>query len=396
MNNEVIKKISDTYGTPFYLYDESVILEKIRKIKKAFNGLNFHPTFAVKANGNPALLKLIAGAGMGMDIITPGEMKAALMAGVSPADMVWNGCGKTIEEMNTYLDVKIGKVNIDSTEELELWAGALKNSESDYQPDFYIRINPEVSVMTHRYISTGLKKHKFGVPVDMADDFFKKAKKLKIKISGIHSHIGSQITDVIPFYQAFYQIAEVAKNYKITKINIGGGFGINYTGEEIDLGAYRKKMLALLKPFDVTAEFGRYIVADAGYYVTRVNIVKWNGFKHFVVTDGGMNHLIRPALYGAIHEFDIIGEIDEKFETDYNIVGPLCESGDMLYLNWHGNLPLKGALINFKNTGAYGYSMASNYNSTLKPAELLFTADRKIKLIRKRETFKELFGGIVL
>jgi len=394
--NEKFKKTisaaAEKYGTPLYAYLSDVIEEKIREVYMVFKGLDFSPTFAVKANYNPHLLKIIRENGFGMDVITPGELASALMAGTPPEKIVWNGCGKSAGDMKLFLKNRVGKVNIDSIEELETWKSTLAGSK--HVPEFYVRLNSEVDAMTHPFISTGLKKHKFGVPLKLLDDFFTAAAKNKIKISGFHIHIGSQITEVSPYYEALSQICSIASKRKIKNINIGGGWGIDYTGEKLDLAEYRRAVTPLLKKFNITCELGRFIVAQSGFYVTRAVSVKNNGYKNFVITDGGMNHLIRPALYGAINEFEIVGKINDRCEVNYDIVGPLCETGDVLYRSHEGCLPKPGALMVFKNAGAYGFSMSSNYNSTLKPAEVLINSDYEIKLVRKAETIDDFLAAV--
>lgn len=394
--NEKLKKAvaaaAEKYGTPLYAYLSDVIEEKIREVYMVFKGLDFSPTFAVKANYNPHVLEIIRENGFGMDVITPGELASALMAGTPPEKIVWNGCGKSLEEMKLFLKNRVGKVNIDSIEELERWKSSLAGSK--HVPQFYVRLNSEVDAMTHPFISTGLKKHKFGVPLKLLDDFFLTASKNKIQISGFHIHIGSQITEVSPYYEALSQICNIASKRKIKNINIGGGWGIDYTGEKLDLAEYRRTVTPLLKKFNVTCELGRFIVAQSGLYVTRAVSVKNNGYKNFVVTDGGMNHLIRPALYGAIHEFEIVGKINDRCEVNYDIVGPLCETGDVLYRSHEGCLPKPGALMVFKNAGAYGFSMSSNYNSTLRPAEVIIKPDYEIKLVRKAETIDDFLAAV--
>jgi len=391
---DTFKKAAKKFGTPLYLYSEKIMAAKINDVLKTFKGIDFHPTFALKANSNPNLLKIMREKGFGSDVVSPGELRASLMAGVAAQNIVWNGCGKSLTEMAEFLGAGIGKVNIDSIEEVANWKEALKRSK--HRPEFFVRINSEVDAMTHPFIATGLKKHKFGIPVKLLEKFFETAKKAGIKISGFHSHIGSQVTDVTPYFDAFSQITAMSRAHGIKKINIGGGWGIDYTGDKLDLTEYRKKVIPLFRDFEITAEFGRFIVAEAGFYIITVQVTKYNGYKYFVVADGGMNHLLRPALYSAIHDFEVIGKINDKFEASYNIVGPLCESGDVLYTNRDGGLPEPGSLVVFKNAGAYGYAMASNYNSTVRPAEALITAGGELKLIRRRETIEDIFSGVIM
>lgn len=393
---KAIQRIVEKFGSPVYVYSEKIILKRAAEIKSVFRGVDFHPTFALKANSNPALLSVIRRSGFGMDVVTRGEMAAAIMAGTDPADVVWNGNGKTPSEMEDFLKAGVGRVNIDSAEELESWAEILSKFPDVKRPEFYVRVNPDVDAGTHFYISTGLRKHKFGIHGDHLASFMEAAKGHSIKISGLHTHIGSQITEVAPYVEAFCQIVSFARQYKLKKLNIGGGWGIDYTGKKLDLAEYRKDVVPLLKGFEVTAEFGRYVVAEAGVYAVTVQHVKYNGFKYFVVVDGGMNHLIRPALYGAIHDIEVIGGVSKYVSDAFDVVGPLCESGDILYLNREDSLPKKGSIIAIKNAGAYGFSMASNYNATPRPAEVLLTKGDRARLIRERETVDDLFAKVVL
>jgi len=393
---QAIERIVKKHGSPVYIYSEKIMLKRIREILSVFRGLDFRPTFALKANSNPALLSVIRKSGFGMDVVSRGEMTAAIMAGTDPADIIWNGNGKTEDEMRDFLKAGIGRVNIDSMEELEAWAGVLAKNRKSRRPEFFVRINPDVDAGTHFYISTGLKKHKFGIRCELLESFLQTAKSLSIEIAGLHSHIGSQITEVAPYLEAFTQLVSIARENKFKKLNIGGGWGINYTGKELDLKEYRRKIIPLLHGFEITAEFGRYVVAEAGTYAVTVQLVKYNGFKYFVVVDGGMNHLIRPALYGAIHDIEIIGAVSKYVSDAFDIVGPLCETGDILYLNREDSLPKKGSIIAVKNAGAYGYSMASNYNATPRPAEVLLTRGGRARLIRERETVDDIFAKVIL
>jgi diaminopimelate decarboxylase len=390
--NDLLQCLDREYGTPLYVYFEEVILDKIREIFSVFSGYDFNPTFALKANLNPRLLKLISKLGVGADVVSPGELYCTELAGVDISKVIWNGNGKTEEEMNLFLDKRIGIVNIDSFEELKCWSEILK--KSCYMPKFFIRINPQVDANTHPLISTGLNRHKFGITIEQVPEFMKLANNYSIQVSGFHTHIGSQITKVEPFLNAFKKLTELSSKYSMNKINIGGGWGINYTGSTLDLSLYQREVLPLLKEYKIYSEFGRYLIGDGGIYLTKVVNVKYNKYSSFVVVNGGMNHLIRPALYSAVHKFNVIGKTNQE-KTQFDIVGPLCETGDYLYAGAEGNLPEKDALISFENAGAYGFSMSNNYNGTVRPAEVLVKTDGSYELIRDRENVKDLFNKII-
>ena len=389
----LINSISSKFGTPVYIYWEEIIIEQIQKILNLFSGINFSPTYAVKANFNPKLLELIWKNGFGMEVASIGELFGVTKAHIKLKDVIWNSNCKTKEEMNFFLDSGVGRINIDSIEELKDWIELFSCNSFKNKPKFYLRINPNISVNTHKFIKTGLITHKFGIPINSIPDCIDIAKREDFYISGLHIHLGSQITEIEPFVEAFEEVALILKKYNLNEINIGGGFGINYTGNEINLNAYRQKVVPILKDFKVIAEFGRFIVGESSVYLTKVIRIKHNGAKTFVVVDGGMNHLIRPALYGAVHPFKIIGKTSNVKEN-YDIVGPICESGDVLYRNATDFLPEKGSLIAFCVVGAYGFSMANHYNGYPLPPEVLVHNDGSIELIRARETFKDLYRGV--
>ncbi|MBP8708120.1 MAG: diaminopimelate decarboxylase [Caldisericia bacterium] len=392
-NVSLINSISSKFGTPVYIYWEEIIIEQIQKILNLFSGINFSPTYAVKANFNPKLLELIWKNGFGMEVASIGELFGVTKAHIKLKDVIWNSNCKTKEEMKFFLDSGVGRINIDSIEELKDWIELFSCNSFKNKPKFYLRINPNISVDTHNFIKTGLITHKFGIPINSIPDCIDIAKREDFYISGLHIHLGSQITEIEPFVEAFEEATLILKKFNLNEINIGGGFGINYTGNEINLNAYRQRVVPILKDFKVIAEFGRFIVGESSVYLTKVIRIKHNGAKTFVVVDGGMNHLIRPALYGAVHPFKIIGKTSNVKEN-YDIVGPICESGDVLYRNATDFLPEKGSLIAFCVVGAYGFSMANHYNGYPLPPEVLVHNDSSIELIRTRETFNDLYRGV--
>jgi diaminopimelate decarboxylase len=283
-------------------------------------------------------------------------------------------------------DVRI--INVDSFEEMEIWKEL--NPEG---VEYFIRVNPEVDAKTHPHISTGLKKHKFGIPLEDLDLFMERFGSMNVK--GLHVHIGSQITQVEPFVEAFDKVVRASERFGFEEINIGGGWGINYSGEELDLSSYREKVVPALKRFKrVIVEIGRYIVAPSGYLLLRVVLVKKRSNKTFVVVDGGMNTLIRPALYSAYHRVFVLGKQGKEVRAD--VVGPLCESGDVIAYDRELPEVEPGDIIVVENAGAYGYTMSNNYNSTVRPAEVLVGEGGEISLIRRRETEMDIFKDVVM
>lgn len=383
---EIFKKIAENFGTPTYVYFEDILLNRAKMVKEVFENLNYLPTIAVKANNNPYLLSILKNIGFGADILGEGEFYAAKMAGIQPDNIVWNGNGKTQEQKEFMLNNKVKYINVDSVEEFEyLW-------KKEEKLNLFLRVNPDIDAKTHPYISTGLKKHKFGMTFEQASFLLEKHRE---KISGFHIHIGSQITDVLPFKEALEKTCQLAEKYNIKKINIGGGWGIRYKDEkELDLSKLKKELMPFLEKFDlVISEIGRFIFAPAGFLLTKVLMVKKSEQKTFIVTESGMNHLIRPALYGAHHEVEVLTDSTLKGKAD--IVGPLCESGDFLAKDLEIVIPNMGDLLIIKNVGAYGFSMANNYNGTIKPSEVLVKKDGSLKLIRKAQTIEELFSSCI-
>lgn len=387
MREEILRKVAEEFGTPVYVYFEDVIRERARRVRETFEGLNLFPTFAVKANNNPNLIKILKEEGFGVDVVTKGELLASKIAGVPPKNVVWNGNGKSREDMDFFLQEGVKIVNVDSFEEMEIW------KEKGIGVEFFVRVNPEVDAKTHPHISTGLKRHKFGIPVEDVDRFLAEYRDLNIR--GFHVHIGSQITQTSPFLQAYESVVRLSERYGFDEVNIGGGWGVNYKGEELDLEEYGKKVTSLLSGFKrIIVEIGRFIVAPAGFLVLRVLYVKRRREKNFVVVDGGMNVLIRPALYSAYHRIFVLGKRGTDMVAD--VVGPLCESGDVLALERELPSVEPGDLLVVENAGAYGYAMASNYNSSPRPPEVLVTTNGETKLIRRRESEMDLFKDVIV
>ncbi|MFA6977603.1 MAG: diaminopimelate decarboxylase [Mesotoga sp.] len=369
------QKLANEFGTPLYVYDAQKIRKRIAKAKKVFEGLDAEIVFALKANNNPSLLKIMAEQEIGADVVSRGELLASKMAGMKR--ILWNGNGKTHEDIVHFTNQGLDIVCVDSLQELPLWDGV------DVKK--LLRVNPDVDARTHPHISTGLRAHKFGVPIE-------KVEGVADRIDGLHLHIGSQITDVEPFLDAYSKALECAKEFGFKYIDLGGGWGIDYEGEELDIEKLQKGIAKLFSDFEgkLISELGRYIIGPAGYLVTTVVSVKPSE-KIFVVTDAGMNALIRPVLYDAHHRIQVLSGTSKSVTAD--VVGPLCESGDILARSRKIEVPIPGTAIVFENAGAYGFSMANNYNGMPLPAEVLVDGD-SVKLIRRRQSIEELFTNV--
>lgn len=386
---EIVISVAERYGTPTYVYIKDIVEQQIAKVKDTFEGIQLFPTFACKANNNPRLIGLFSQNGFGTDIVSLGEYHASKLAGVPDERIVWNGNGKTRKEME-FLKDKVGFINVDSLEEAARWG----EFESDAK--FFIRINPDVDPQTHPHISTGLRRTKFGVHLELVDKVLEILTRQGKSVVGFHLHIGSQITEVEPFKEAISIGVELSKKYGFGCINIGGGWGINYGGKELSLDEYKRSVVPLLSDFElVVTELGRFLIAPAGFLVARVEYVKRTPYKTFVVLDAGMNALVRPAMYDAYHRVYVVEPEESGEETDVDIVGPLCETGDIIARNRRIPIPKCGSLMLVENAGAYGFSMSSNYNSQSRPAEILVELSTKeIKLIRRRETIEDLFRNV--
>ena len=389
------------YGSPLYVYSAEQIVERLELFKTAFAGRDHLVCFAVKANSSLAILKLLAAHGAGFDIVSGGELARVLAAAPEAASrVVFSGTGKTAAEIDLALEADILEFNVESEAELELLArraGRMKK-----RARFALRVNPDVFAETHPYISTGLKEHKFGVDIKLAASLYKKAAASKwLEPHSVSVHIGSQIRTAAPFGAAVERemklLAQLRRaGIELKAIDAGGGLGIEYEAGKFDAAAAVKRYAAAVKAalgdFEgrLMLEPGRFIVAQAGALVTRVLQVKRNGSKTFVVTDAAMNDLIRPALYQAHHEIVPVRPRAGKLRT-VDVVGPICESGDFFA---HDRVlpPLEaGDLIAILDAGAYGMTQSSNYNSRLRPAEVLVEGG-KHRLIRRRETIEDLLA----
>ena len=390
-----VKALAEKYGTPLYIYSYNTLLRHFRAYSDAFNDYPHIICFALKANPNISILRLFAKYGGGADIVSGGELYKALKAGIPSQKIVYAGVGKTEEEIRLSLRSKILMFNVESEDELReinRIAGIMRR-----KAPVALRINPDIDPETHPYIATGLKRHKFGIPIEDAVEHYRIASSLKnIKVIGIHKHIGSQITKVSPFVDALRSILLLmdklnAEGLSLQYLDIGGGLGISYKDEEPPVpDDLARNLIPLLKGRKLTliVEPGRSIAGNAGILVTRVLYLKKGEEKEFAIVDAGMNDLIRPSLYSAYHRIlPVIRK--QRSAVLYDVVGPICESGDFLAKERELKEIERGEYLAVMGAGAYGFSMSSNYNCRPKAAEVM-VKDREHFLIRERETYYDL------
>lgn len=391
------KQLSQKYQTPYYVYDFDHISKQYTQLKDAFKARKSLISYAVKANSNLSVIKHLGDMGSGADCVSIGEVKRALKVGISKYKIIFSGVGKTDDEITKALQLDILMINVES--EAELNRVELIAKELDMKARISIRVNPNVDPKTHPYISTGLHENKFGVDMDTAKRMYIFANKSDyLDPIGIHCHIGSQLTQLEPIKEAINIVANLVRNLKaalkieLKFFDVGGGLGIVYDDETlIDTYDYAQTILDALFGLDITivCEPGRFIVGNSGTFVTKVLYEKINTDKRFVIVDGAMNDLIRPSLYNAYHKIEVLN--DNKELSSCNVVGPVCESGDFFAKNI--NLPKThhNDLIAIYSAGAYGFTMASNYNTRPKVAEIAIQ-DGQDRLIRQRETFEDLIA----
>lgn len=406
-NNELyaedvpVTEVVAAFGTPLYIYSYNTLLRHFKAYDDAFDGVPHIICFALKANTNSAILRLIAKNGGGADIVSGGELFRALKAGISPKKIVYAGVGKTEEEIRYALKSGILMFNIESEDEV-YEIDRIAGNMGVIAP-IALRVNPDIDPETHPYIATGLKKHKFGIPIDAALEYYRSIRRLKnLKIVGIHKHIGSQITKVSPFSDALKKVLLLLDelshhDINIKYLDIGGGLGITYKDEVPPLPKeLAQHLLPLLKDRKLTliVEPGRSIVGNAGILVTKVLYLKKGEEKDFVIVDAGMNDLIRPSFYGSYHHIQPV-EKKKRKSIVADIVGPICESSDFLARDREIPMVRRGEYLAVMSAGAYGFSMSSNYNSRPRAAEVLVKG-KEYALIRKRETYRDLIRGEVL
>jgi diaminopimelate decarboxylase len=401
-----LSKLSERHGSPLYVYSAAMIRERYAAFEQAFRQVPHTLCYSVKANSNLSILRFLARAGCGFDVVSGGELERVLTADRKAAKkVVFSGVGKTREELTAAIKAGILLFNVES--ESELWALAECAGRLRTQAPVALRVNPDVAAETHPYISTGLHQHKFGVPLGDAKSLYAKASSARyLRVSGVSVHIGSQITDVAPFGEAMARLAELVRElrsdgHRIDYVDAGGGLGITYekpdSGDSrVSIAAYARALVAPLRGLEVRLllEPGRSIVGPAGVLLTTVIYKKRNNGKQFVVVDAAMNDLIRPALYGAYHE--IVPVTQDASPTSksevLDIVGPVCETGDFFARDRELPPVEQGDLLAILDAGAYGMVLASNYNTRPRAAEVLVSG-KSAKIIRKRERVSDLLRG---
>jgi len=400
-----VEYLAKKYGTPLYIYSWRTFIEHFRKFQTAFKPLNPLICYSVKANSNLTILNSLVRSGSGLDIVSGGELYRAKRIGCDGKKIVYASVGKTEREIRDALDYGIYMFNVESIPELELINKVATASKKKAR--VALRINPDINPNTHSYITTGKKETKFGIDFKLAEEvFLNKQKFTWLIIEGIHVHIGSQITEVDPFVKTIKKILQFidklrSKKVLIKTFNIGGGMGIIYDLEKAKAPKeFASKIVPLLKnkKLKIIFEPGRFIIGNAGILVTKIIYIKRSWGKKFVVVDAAMNDLIRPSLYGAYHKIRPIVEISSKKSEHrelVDIVGPVCESGD--FLGKKRDLPnvKQNDFLAVMSAGAYSFSMASNYNSRVKPAQVLVKG-KKTHLIGKRQEYKDLIDKELL
>ena len=395
-----ISQIVKEVGTPCYIYSHATLTRHYRVYESAFKNIPHIIAFAMKANSNLAILRLMAKEGSGVDIVSGGELFRALKAGVPPSKIVFAGVGKNAEEIRDAMKADILMFNVESSAEIHAINDVAASMGKKAR--VALRINPDIDPKTHPYISTGLKKSKFGIASDRALEEFKLASSLgHIEVVGVHAHIGSQLTEVTPFVESLKKVIALVgalrvQGINITHLNIGGGLGITYNDEKPPLPQELADAIApLVQDLKLTLvmEPGRVIVGNAGILVTKALYEKVGEAKRFIIVDAAMNDLIRPSLYSAYHEIRPVSEsLLQRPKHQVDVVGPVCESGDFLAKDRTLPEVRPGDLLAVMSAGAYGFVMASNYNSRPRVPEVLVNK-AEIHVIKARETYEDLIKG---
>jgi diaminopimelate decarboxylase len=393
--------IAASAGTPCYVYSAQSITDRYRAYDKAFGDLPHTICYAVKANSNLAILKLLADLGAGFDIVSGGELFRVLEAGGDPRKVVFSGVGKTAEEVDYALESGIFSFNCESEPELKMIDSIAGRRGAKAR--ISLRVNPDVDASTHPYISTGLRQHKFGIDISEVADVYERARALpNLALESVSCHIGSQLLDTRPMIEAIGKVVALVeqlrgKGLRIQHIDLGGGLGIRYKKGELapEIAVFIEALTQQVRGRDlqVMVEPGRSIVGEAGVLLTRVLYRKRNGEKEFVIVDAGMNDLIRPALYQSHHDIVPLSR-ERREEIVADVVGPVCESGDFFARNRAMPDVESGELVAIRAAGAYGFVLASNYNSRPRAAEVLVTGDQW-RVVRRRETFQDLVAAEV-
>ncbi len=393
-----LAQIAEQYGTPCYVYSRATLERHWHAFNDAFEGHPHLVCYAVKANSNIAVLNLLARLGSGFDIVSLGELERVLIAGGDASKIVFSGVGKRVDELQRALDIGIHCFNVESASELKR-LDAVAAAMHKVAP-VSLRVNPDVDANTHPYISTGLKENKFGVDVDSAIELYRFAARLPhLDVIGIDSHIGSQLTTLAPFLDALERVLALIdtlakEGINIRHIDLGGGLGVPYNDEEPPHPQeYAKAIRTRIDKLDleIIMEPGRAVAANAGVLLTKVEYLKPTQEKDFAIVDAAMNDLLRPALYQAEQQIIPLDRSSQGRDGIYDIVGPVCETGD--FLGKDRELSIRaGDLLAVRSSGAYGFTMSSNYNSRPRAAEVMVDGDQ-FHLIRERETIESLYAG---
>jgi diaminopimelate decarboxylase len=401
-----VSRLAKQFGTPLYVYSASAIRDRLRSFDQAFQQIPHTICYSVKANSNLSILRLLRKLGCGFDVVSGGELQR-----VSKVDrrahrsVVFSGVGKTVEEIDLALKAGILLFNVESESELSRLAQRAARLKKTAQ--IALRVNPDVPAATHPYISTGLHEHKFGIPIEQARELYERAGKERfLRVAGISVHIGSQITSAEPFGAAMHRVAELLRQlrergYTIQYVDAGGGLGICYEGGDHDFGEYARRYAASLTSpltdLDVhlLLEPGRAIIGPAGALITSVQYIKTNDHKRFLVVDAAMNDLMRPALYGAFHEIVPVRTCPGTADARFDVVGPVCETGDFLARDRQLPETKEGDLLAVLDTGAYGMALSSNYNTRPRAAEVLVYG-KSVKLIRRRESLADMIRAEIM
>lgn len=398
MENIALNDIADQFGTPCYVYSKRAIELNYSAYVTALGDYPHLVCYAVKSNSNIAVLQTLVALGAGFDIVSIGELERVLLAGGDPSKVVFSGLAKTADEMNRALEAGIHCFNVESESELVL-LNATAASLSVNAP-VSIRVNPDVDAKTHPYISTGLKEDKFGIDIDQALGVYERAAQMdNIDLIGVDCHIGSQLTEVKPFLDAMARLLILVdqlteRDIPLAHIDIGGGLGVRYQNEQtLSVGDYMAELLPLLAQRKETLilEPGRSITANAGVLLTRVQYLKSNDHKNFAIVNAAMNDMLRPSLYQAWMDIQPISTHSDSEEKVYDVVGPVCESGDFLGKDRTLSIS-EGDYLCLFSAGSYGFVMSSNYNSRPRVAEIM-VAGEQVHLIRQRETLRDLVRG---
>ncbi|OED39037.1 diaminopimelate decarboxylase [PVC group bacterium (ex Bugula neritina AB1)] len=396
-----LSSLTEKFGTPLYVYSSSSLKQNYLDLYEAYKEINPLICFSVKANSNIHILKKLVDLGSGLDIVSEGELYRALKAGCPPEKIVFAGVGKKTSEIEKALESNIKMFNVESYPELARINDIAKRMNT--KAPVCLRVNPDVDPKTHRYITTGKKENKFGLDFELAIDIFKKSRTMDhIDLQGIHCHVGSQITEVSPFFKALEAVKGfleqlASEGFEIPVFNFGGGIGITYKDERPQKPKeIAKQLLPCLKNLNVKEfifEPGRYIAGNSGVLVTQVQYIKKSPPKTFVIVDSAMNDLLRPSLYQAYHHVVALKKHSQKLKAD--IVGPICESADAFTVEREIDLVEQNDHVVILSAGAYAFSMASNYNTRPRAAEVLVDGEN-YELIRRRETYEDLIAQEII